>query len=228
MTEAARPAPPRPLEVDALRFLTIVHQLGRPIPPFSQALVNESLLLGYDHLLRHPTTLAYLLIDQHALRPDLRDKRAAMARRARALIAALPGPAPTGKSRFAGLGPRFAPFAPVAPWHRIDDVLALLTSQLLLKVVVRSAQPPELILGILPAGLELLDRRFYAAGASAAPLLQGCATIAEFLPPCTGLELENLLAAVGERLDRFRRDEHVPAERDLLPGLFERVFRERL
>ncbi len=70
--------------LDALRLLTLVHQLGEPQEAENEALLRgERRLLLLDHLLRHPSTLALLLIDAYERLPELGEKRAGLVRRLR-------------------------------------------------------------------------------------------------------------------------------------------------
>jgi len=237
---AASPSARAPF-LDALRLLTLVHQLGER-PPEGAAegsgedgaavLRGERQLLALDHLLRHPETLGLLLVDAFERLPELAEKRAGLTRRLRWLFGAESSPpAPAfrrARSRAQTAERRlvFASFA--APWRRCDDALAELTCRALLEVGVDAGQPPVLAYRLAPRGAELLEQRFYPGVKIAGAYLKQCAAIREYLPDWRRLDFEQRLGAVTDRLESLRAEEHVPREIDVIPTLFESVFSERL
>jgi hypothetical protein len=229
---AASPSPAA-VELDALRLLTLVHQLGEPLAGENGALLRgESRLLALDHLVRHPAAIALLLIDAFERLPGLADKRAALTRKLRWLLGAEHAPpAPTfrrARSRVQGTERRLTLIPANIPWRRRDDALAQLTCRALLSVELLPGQPPLAGYRITPRGVDLLEQRFYPAVKIAAAWQKRCAAIREYLPDWPGLDLEARLAAIGDRLEDLRREDQLPRELDVLPSLFERVFRERL
>jgi hypothetical protein len=231
---------PAAVELDALRLLTLVHQLGEPLAEVGEPLADaktsllrgERLLLALDHLVRHPATLALLLIDAFERLPQLAGKRAALLRRLRWLLdAENTPPAPTfrrARSRVQGAERRLT-LAPAAiPWRRRDDALAHLTCRALLAVEPLPGSPPLAGYRITPRGVDLLEQRFYPAVKIAAAYQKRCAAVREYLPDWQTLDFEASLAAIGDRLEDLRREEQLPRELDVIPSLFERVFRERL
>lgn len=228
----------RAVELDALRLLALVHQLGEPLAEENaSSLRGEGRLLALDHLLRHPEQLALLLVDAYERLPELAERRSGalrsgLMRRLRWLFGAENAPpAPAfrrARSRAQGAERRltFAGFAP--SWRRCDDALAQLTCRALLAVEVESGQPPTLVYRLTPRGAELLEGRFYPGVKIAGAYLKQCAAIREYLPDWRELDFAGRLEAIAERLEAIRLEEHVPRELDAIPTLFERVFRERL
>lgn len=242
----------------ALRFLMIVQQLGDPVGQGEAAEVSESLLigeeslLGFEHLLRHPATLAFALIELYRHDNDNHEKRKALARRIRALLGDRDfSPSLFRRSRSRGLMGDGRPslFMPVPVWRRTDEVLASLISRRLLEVEVFGTQPPRLAYRSTPRGTLFLEQQVYPTSPTARADLQACATLREFWPgmqrPETegsmarpeswdnpnrslGHSLEEVLARTGVWLDQLRQEEQIPLESDLLPVVFERTFRERL
>lgn len=229
---AASPSPAA-VELDALRLLTVVHQLGEPLAEESTTLLRgERQLLALDHLMRHPEAIALLLVDAFERLPQVADKRAALLRRLRWLLGAENAPpAPTfrrARSRVQGTERRLTMLAAGIPWRRRDDALAQLTCRALLAIEPLAGQPPLAGYRITPRGVDLLEQRFYPAVKIAAAYQKRCAAIREYLPDWQRLDFESRLAAIGERLEELRREEQLPRELDVVPSLFERVFRERL
>jgi DNA-binding PadR family transcriptional regulator len=226
------------LALDALRLLTLVQQLGDPSGDDAgesesgeRVLVGEERLIGFDHLLRHPATLAYVLIDHCRRLPDLAEKRAALARRIRLLLGDRADQAPIfrrARSRPAVGEGRPSLFQPTPSWHRCDDALAYLTSRGLLAIGIEGSQPPRLSYRLTTRGADLLEQRFYPSAKSAGAYLQACAALREYWPVGLDASIEAVLERTDEGLDQLRQDEQMPLEKDLLPVLFERTFRERL
>lgn len=231
MDPAASPSP-RAAPLDALRLLTVVHQLGEPQAAENQTLIRgEKRLLALDHLLRHPATLAFLLVDAYQRRPELADKRAGLVRRLRWLLGAEnTPPAPAfrrARSRVQAVERRLHFLELGAPWRRLDDALADLESRDLLAVERADEGSPGLAYRLRPRGADLLEQRFYPAGGVAGAYLKSCAAIREYLPDWPALDFEQRLGAIAESLETWRREEQVPRELDLVPLIFERVFREK-
>lgn len=237
MQHAAASPIPRAVELDALRLLALVHQLGEPAGEGAAALRGERRLLALDHLLRHPEQLGLLLVDAFERLPEPAERRtgplrAGLMRRLRWLFGAENAPpAPAfrrARSRAEGAQRRLTFAGEAAPWRRRDDALAQLTCRALLVVEVLAGQPPELSYRLTPRGADLLEQRFYPGVKIAGAYLKQCAAIREYLPDWRELDFEARAEAIAERLEQVRRDEHLPRELDAIPALFERVFRERL
>ncbi len=240
MQQAAASPSPRAVELDALRLLALVHQLGEPAgeSPGETAeegvaeLRGERRLLALDHLLRHPEQLALLLVDAFERLPELAERRAGLIRRLRWLFGAENAPpAPAfrrARSRAQSVERRLTLPAFAAPWRRCDDALAQLTCRALLEVEVLGGQPPVLVYRLTARGADLLEQRFYPGVKIAGAYLKQCAAIREYLPDWRELDFEARFAAIAERLELLRQEEHVARELDAIPTLFERVFRERL
>ena len=233
MDPAAASPSPHAVELDALRLLTLVHQLGEPLAEENEALLRgEQRLLALDHLLRHPETLALLLIDASERLPELAEKRGSLRRRLRWLLSAEnPPPAPAfrrARARSPG-GERPLTFVELTlPWRRRDDALAHLTCRSLLVVEKIGTQPPLLAYRLKARGAELLEQRFYPGVKIAAAYLKQCAAIREYLPDWPLLDFEARLQAIADRLEALRREDQLPRELDVIPIYFERVFREKL
>lgn len=233
MDPAAASPSPRAAELDALRLLTLVHQLGEPQEAEGEALLRgERRLLLLDHLLRHPSTLALLLVDAYERLPELGEKRAGLVRRLRWLLGADNAPpAPAfrrARSRVQSVERRLHFLELGVPWRRRDDALAHLESRALLAVEISGGRPPQLGYRIAARGAELLEQKFYPGVKIAGTYLKACAAIREYLPDWPQLDFEERLAALADRLETLRREEQVPREADAIPTLFERVFREKL
>lgn len=229
---AASPSPAA-VELDALRLLTVVHQLGEPLAEEGTMLLRgERQLLALDHLMRHPAAIALLLVEAFERLPQVADKRAALLRRLRWLLDAENAPpAPAfrrARSRVQGTERRLTLLGAGIPWRRRDDALAQLTCRALLAIEPLAGRPPLAGYRITPRGVDLLEQRFYPAVKIAAAYQKRCAAIREYLPDWQRLDFEARLAAIGERLEELRREEQLPRELDVVSSLFERVFRERL
>ncbi len=114
------------------------------------------------------------------------------------------------------------------PWRRRDDALAHLESRGLLAVEISGGQPPQLGYRLRARGAELLEQRFYPGVKVAGAYLKACAAIREYLPDWPLLAVEERLQALADRLETLRREEQLPRELEVMPTLFERVFREKL
>ncbi len=141
----------RPVEQDALRVLTVVHQLGEQpsadgAPAGRRWLIDtESHLQHLDHLARHPIDLAYVLLDQirsrdSELEPGLR----ALAGRVRRLL-----DAPRRGHHRPNL---LRPFDP-GSWQRWDDALALLGCRGLLRVELLPTATEAAAVGATPTAM---------------------------------------------------------------------------
>ncbi|MEM6797195.1 MAG: hypothetical protein AAF725_24700, partial [Acidobacteriota bacterium] len=171
----------RPLEAEALRLLTVIHQLGEPSSDGSRRLVGESTLLQLDHLVRHPPLLAHLLIHLYDTDDSWIERRLAVSRQVRQLLSldASRSAAPRPK----GLPESHLDFPPQARWRRLDDALALASSRGLLEVGVSDGAPrPELHYEVTPAGADLLENRVFTDGPETPRHLEICGVIREFLP----------------------------------------------
>ncbi len=223
----------RPLEQDALRLLTIVHQLGEqpPEPPPAESrwfVDTESQLQHLDHLVRHPIDLAYVAIDQVRSRgAELEIHRADLARRLRRLL----GAPQRGRHR-----PHLLrPFDPGA-WQRWDDALAILGCRGLLRVEPRPAGDSgaaDLRYRLTAEGNRWLGQAVYPEQELLAPLRERCELLRAMLPesllkPRPPASLAAYLLDTAERLESYRRDEQVRPEGDLLGRLFHSTFREAL
>lgn len=220
----------------ALRLLTIVQRLGAPAGDADaeeigeKQLVGEQRLLGFDHLLRHPATLAYVLIEHHRHLPETSERSAALARRIRLLVGDRGETPIFRRARSRGVVPGGRPsyFDDAPVWRRWDDSLAFLASRGLLEVGIAGSQPPQIAYRLTARGAVVLEQRVYPASKAAAAWLQACDAIREFWPAPLDVPVDSVLAATAGRLEELRHDEQIPLEQDLLPVLFERTFRERL
>ena len=211
-------------------------------------MVGETRLRQLDHLVRHPVTLAYLLIDGYERQPDP-DRRATAARQVRQLLAnARQQHQPVRRRRpwqsmADGLEERRRRHPIVAAaWQPIDDALAFLAIRDLLRVApVNGSEAAEsgegaLVFGVTMKGRALLRDSVYPSDRDVALYLQICEILLELtsippgLPGISDAEgaLADLLEKVERRLTAFRRDAQIPFERDPLPELFRLTFRERL
>ncbi len=215
----------RPVELDALRILTIVHELGEQPrePPAAERewfIDTESQLQHLDHLIRHPIDLAYVLIDQVRSRgPELDARPAKLARRLRRLL----GAPDRGRHR-----PHLLrPFDP-GSWRRWDDVLAFLGCRGLLRIEQRPAGGGDLRYRLTAEGERRLRR-----SARPTPGSERCELLRAVLPdrllrPRSEPALAAYLGETRARLDSYRRDEQIRPEDDLLGRLFQSTFREAL
>ena len=233
MNHAAASPPLAAVELDALRLLTLVHQLGEPLEIEGESRFRgEQSLLALDFLLCHPDTLALLLLDAFERLPELSDKKAGLIRRLRWLLGAENSPAPPAfrRARARGQGAeRRLTFAELSiPWRRRDDALAQLTCRALLMVETEAGPPPDLAYRISTRGADLLEQRFYPSVHIAATYLKRCTAIRELLPDWRQLVFETRLQAIWERLEALRREEQVAREQDVIALLFERTLHEKL
>lgn len=241
MNHAAASPPLAAVELDALRLLTLVHQLGEPLEIEGESRFRgEQSLLALDFLLRHPDTLALLLLDAFERLPELGDKKAGLIRRLRWLLGAENSPASPAfrRARARGQGAeRRLTFAELSiPWRRRDDALAHLTCRALLLVEAEAGSPngsptgplPDLAFRITARGADLLEQRFYPSVQIAATYLKACTAIRELLPDWRQLVFETRLQAIWERLEALRREEQVAREQDVIALLFERTLHEKL
>ena len=212
----------RPVEQDALRILTIVHQLGER-PDRRWFIDSEHLLRPLDHLVRHRIDLAHVLMDQVRARPSqLAPRRAELARRVRQLLAAPPQP----HHRQAVL----RPFEP-GPWERLDDVLAYLGCRGLLQV--ESLPSHAVRFRLTDQADRWLRRSVYPAADGLAPCRERCALLRDVLDPDLlrpegEPELDAYLQQIDRRLATLRREEQIPLEEDMLSRLFQISFLEPL
>ncbi len=220
----------RPVEEDAVRVLTVVHQLGeQPADPAAGAhqwfVDTESQLQYFDHLVRHPIDLAYVLIDQVRSRgSELEARLADLARQVRQLLGA------TRRRRHRPSLLR--PFDP-GSWHRWDDALALLGCRGLLRVepLPDARQPGELRYRLTDRGARWLGEAVYPQDPGGwrerCGLLRVVLPAALLRPPSPGT-LGSYLRDTARRLDAYRGDEQIRPEDDLLGSLFLSTFAEEL
>ncbi len=225
----------RPVEQDALRVLTVVHQLGERTadePPARWFIDTESQLRHLDHLVRHPIDLAYLLIDQLRTRPGrLEPPSGDLAPRVRQLL----GAPRRGRHRAMLLRPFDR-----GSWHRLDDALALAACRGLLRVEPltvaegEGAGAGELRYRLTGGAASWLRGSVYPRQPGLAPYRERCELLREVLPesllrprsPEGGLGA--CLRSTAERLEDFRSDAQLRPEDDLLGRLFQSTFREML
>lgn len=215
----------RPVERDALRILTILHELGERAEG-ARGLDFESQLQALLRLTRDEVDLALVVLDSsHAGSRSAGSRQPAerreLAGRVRELLAA-----PRGPSRPA-TGKLLAPTA----WRRLDDALALLACRELLRVEPRA--DGELRFRLTARAESWLEGSVSPAGETSARLRERCALLRDVLPadllhPRDEPALEAYLGQAGERLDELRREEQIPPEDDMLGGLFQTVFLETL
>lgn len=252
---------PGPVDLEALRLLVLLHRLGDEPPAevdsagtlapdqIVRQLQDERRVQCLDHLLAHPATLAYVLMDAYiGSDGDLAEQRGAVARRVRWLLAndrRSYDPARRGRRRGQNSAERvdekrlhrFQPFV----WRRWDDTLATLHSRSLLKVTADADfqdvsphdqllelhdQPLELRYGLTAQGAAWLDSEVYGAHGDSGFHAQVCTAIADFLPDLD--DLPRMMSAAATRHCAFRRDHGLAAQDDAAPQRFHAAFRERL
>ena len=221
----------RPVERDAVRVLTVVHQLGEqpaaaPAGPRRWYVDTESQLQHLDHLVRHPIDLAYVVMDQVRSRGvELEAGLTDLARRVRQLL---------GTRRRRRYRPHLLrPFDP-GSWHRWDDSLALLGCRGLLRVEARANAEAagELRYRVTGQGARWLADVLYPQGGQA-DCLERCGLLRDVLPagllrPRSNGALGRYLGDTARRLDAYRGDEQIRPEDDLLGRLFFSTFAEQL
>ncbi len=243
----------RPVEQDAVRVLTVVHQLGEASdPPAGEGrwfIDTESQLQHLDHLVRHPIDLAYVLMDQArssldrwhasgATGTELDARTADLAGRVRQLLGAASlrrgaNRKPRGRHRPSLL----RPFDPES-WQRWDDVLALLGCRGLLCVEPLpdgDQGTGELRYRVTSEGSRWLRDSIYPQqdGQAGGIWRQRCDLLRAVLParllrPRSHATLGPYLQDTARRLDAYSSDEHIRPEDDLLGHLFQSTFAEEL
>ncbi len=227
----------RPVEHDAVRVLTVVHQLGeqsdeRATRSLRWFIDTESQLQHLDHLVRHPIDLAYVLMDQVRSRDaDFEVRLTDLARRVRQLL----GAPRRGRHRPSLLRPFDS-----GSWHRWDDSLALLGCRGLLRVEPlpgHDRAAGELRYRVTSGGARWLQDSVYPQqGDPATPgtsYRERCQLLRDVLPagllrPRAQETLAPYLRQTAERLDGYRDDEQIRVEGDLLGRLFQSTFAEDL
>lgn len=207
----------RPIEQDALRLLTLVHQLGTSAPEeeFRTVLVGEERLLALDHLMRNPGALAFVLIDQLGQRPAPRPRQADLIRRIRDLLGQRGSQLVTGHA------------FPTGAWERWDDALAFLVCRELLRVRPWRQGETGVELGYwLPeAAARQLEEAIYPSEPTLATIRERSRLLADALlktavtaaPDATRLPALDVVAA---RIEAFRHSEQIDPEDDLLKRFF--------
>ncbi len=231
----------RLLARDALRLLIVVRQAGREEAPWVD---GEELLQWIDHLVRRPVDLAFVLIDQFRRRADLDARRAGIMRRIRILLTPSGSRPPRTTQRGISTRMRQDHFRPVA-WERWDDLLAYLGCRDLLRVEVISQETSQgrgsyLRYRVTERGEQLLQATL-ENDRSASHWVDRYRSLQETLwqdpevsaqmaagGPEAGRALRDHLSDISTRVERFRRDEQISLEDDLLPRLFQRTFGELL
>ena len=205
----------RPIEQDALRLLTLVHQLGAPPVEgdVRAVLTGEGHLLAADHLVRHPATLAFVLLD-HLGRPSSPEaRRAELLRRIRSL---LHDDASHGTTQH---------HFHFNAWERFDDALAFLACRGLLQIRPVAGEPSTLAYRLPEAAAQRLEESIYPTEGSLEPIRERCRLLAD------GLLKEHRLAdpdvaklpdlsAVAARIEGFRHREQIAPEDNLLERFF--------
>ena len=225
----------RPMESDALRLVTLVHQLGEPGQgAVARSLEGEDLLQALDHLLRHPTTLAYVLMDHFARLDDESQERIVFARKVRQLLSnerqqhqpsrrrrpwETKPDGPVDLTIYPFVGPR---------WQKLDEPLAILAGRNLLQVRVITGKRPRLAYDLPVSTAEWLEQDIYPKDRNSTLYLQLCSIILELLPVMDGRSWHRLMDEIRHNLDVFCRDERIPLEQDPLTVLFYQVFQEHL
>ncbi len=239
----------RPVEQDAARVLTVVHQLGEQhdgsTPAGEWFIDTESQLQHLDHLVRHPIDLAYVLMDQ--VRSGLDDPRATaaeigtrlgeLAGRVRRLLGAASGKTADGKRRKRHRPSLLRPFE-TGSWQRWDDVLAVLGCRGLLRVEPAPGDGGggELRYRLTTGGARWLRESVYPRQNevnSTSTTRERCELLRDVLParllsPRPDDLLGPYLHDIAERLDTYRGDEQIRPEDDLLGRLFQSTFAEQL
>lgn len=225
----------RPVESDALRLAILVHQLGEPgDEPTPKRVQGEDLLQILDHLLRHPTTLAYVLMDQVARRRPGFEARGVFARRVRQLLSnERQQHQPTRRRRPWQTKPDGPVDLTLHPftrprWQRLDEPLTLLAARDLMRVRLRREERPLLSYELTARGVDWLESEIYPKDRNSTLYLQLCSIMLDLLPALDGPGWRDLMDEIRHHLDAFRRDERLPVEQDPLAVLFHHVFQEHL
>ncbi len=217
----------RPVEQDAVRVLTVVHQLGeQPADPRRWFIDTEGQLQQLDHLVRHPIDLAYVLIDQVRSRGvELEARLSDLARRMRQLL----GATRRGRHRPSLL----RPFDP-GSWRRWDDMLALLGCRGLMRIepLTDAQTTGELRYRLTDRGARWLGDSLPLQGALE-DCRERCRLLRVVLPACllrprSHGALGRYLRDTAQDLDAYRGDQQIRPEDDLLAGLFLSTFAEEL
>ena len=200
---------PRPMAQDALRILTVVHQLGEPVQRSGiwTVITGESRLQHLEHLVRRPEDLAFVLLNRGPLVPGFAERRGDLIRRLGRLLSADSDSRHRGPRRFRS-----------GSWERWDDILAFLGCRDLLRVRSLRDGSPRLGYYLTEAGAEYLEGAIYPFDPEVAGYRERCRLIWDFLGPelAPDRDLASTLQEVARRLESYCIQEQVVAEDDLL------------
>ncbi len=220
---------------DALRILTVVHQLGEPArrPGVLTSVAGEGRLQHLERLVRRPVDLAFVLLDLATLAPGFEQRRGDLIQHLRRLLSA------DGDTHHRRRGEHLRRFRR-GSWERWDDVLVYLGCRDLLRVrPLRDAARPAatqpvaargLSYLLTDAGAEYLEQSAYPSDPEVATYRERCQLIRDFLGRdfAAELDLEKTLQEVDHRLESYCHQEQVAAEEDLLDRYYQSTFGEAL
>ncbi len=212
-----------PVAHDALRVLTIVHQLGAQ-PDGRWYIDTERQLQHLDHLVRNPASLAYVLMDQVRSRElSERDTPPDLPARIRQLL---------GLSRPTRHRRLIAYSFESSTWKRWDDILAYLSCRDLLTVSLSAPDESRYELTEQTANwLETTVTSSSSGSAGRTPARQRCALLNATLPRQLLINpghLTSYLEDAGSRLAAYQVAEQLDVEDDLIAHLFQATFLEPL
>lgn len=218
MTESIPSRPPAdPIELQALRLLCSVCHVGREnAEDGTRTLWGEHRLQEVDHLLRHPTSLALLLIDHLRRRHDTLHQPA-LASQIRQLLR----PQRSVPNRVVQ-SHRLA----AAPWRSLDDPLAFLACRDLLSL---SSRASSVTAGSFERGFTVTQDglRAMAELTSRDGMGRNLRDRCRLLVTCLeGSPLD--LEGAARRLDAYLQEEQIAVEEDPTPRLFYSLFGESL
>lgn len=211
MTETTHsPRPEDSVELAALRILCLVCHFGAPDDDLA-TLWGERRLHELDHLLRHPETLALVVID-HLLEEDEEEIPAGLANSLRDILR--PAAVPTAPRR-----------VDIAPWRPMDDALAFLTCRDLLRLASRETAPAHTERGYIATAEGFRALAELSSGDSLGRRLRGyCRLLSQAMSSLDSLDLEG----ADRRLHEFLLDERIAVDEDPAPRLFHSLFGEPL
>lgn len=221
-----------PVELEALRLMVLVHQLGEPTssPGFRSVLRGEPHLQTVHHMVRHPGTLALLMTASFRAQPDPAQQQRA-AEDVRRVFAANFPPG-EDSSRFTRLQP-MEPFT----WVSFDDALAFLGCRDLLAVRTSSA-PVSSSYWLTDNGASHLRAQSIRDDPALQRFRTSCRGLRELgMPPDPSSRRESSgarpwlpadLEHLADSLRVFCHDEQIEVDNDLLGRFFQSTFGEPL
>lgn len=222
---------PRTVELDAFRLAILVHTLGEPGEGDVVArLEGERLAQQLDHLVRDPVALAFVVTDRVRAEGKGPEGHDVPRRRVRQLV----GDLVRRRGASVDLARPTHRFEPPT-WHRWDNLLSVLTCRGMLHLEVGSqGEHREVSYGLTALGARELARQV-AQNPSLEAVRERCRLLGDALVQplrqageLEGESLSRALDDLRERLERFRRDEQIGLEHDLLAHFFQKTFGEPL